>query len=364
MHTTNATPAAPFSCTYSPNLPELLQQLNCTLALSTFQAGKVIFLSATSADKLIQLPRSFASPMGLATDEHRLAIATKEEVLLLANASSMAPNYPVKPHTYDGLYLPRALYYTGQVDLHDMAFGQQGLLAVNTRFSCLCRMSFDYSFESFWQPRFISKLTPEDRCHLNGMAMLEGQPFCLSALGQTDTTEGWRAGKEQAGVLIDFESREVMAHSLPMPHSPRIYEGELYVLLSATGELVQVDVQRGSYEVIKRLGGFVRGMAKQGDYLFIGMSKLRANSSTFRDLPIAAKSLSCGIVVLHLPTGSLVGQLQYQSSVEEIYDVKILPGLRRPNVLSHQQEAHRMALSLPQTGYWMATQQQDQPEEK
>lgn len=260
--TTNTTPPPPFSCTYSPNLPELLQQLNCTLALSTFQAGKVIFLSATTADKLIQLPRNFNRPMGLATDEHRLAIATQEEVVLLSNASSMAPNYPVKPNTYDGLYLPRVLFFTGQVDLHDMAFGQEGLLAVNTRFSCLARMSFDYSFEPIWQPSFISKLTPEDRCHLNGVAMLEGQPFCVSALGQTDTAEGWRAGKQQGGVLIDYDSREAIAHSLPMPHSPRIYDGELFVLLSATGELVQVDVEKGSYEVVKRMDGFVRGMAK------------------------------------------------------------------------------------------------------
>ena len=86
-----------FTCSYSPNVPELLQQLNCTLALSTFQAGKVILLSAIDANKLVQLPRSFARPMGLATDAHRLAIATAAEVIVLANAPEMAPNYPPKP---------------------------------------------------------------------------------------------------------------------------------------------------------------------------------------------------------------------------------------------------------------------------
>ena len=104
--TPSTAPAAPFTCTYSPNLPELLQQLGCTLALSTFQAGKVIFLSAVDEHRLIQLPRSFRRPMGLATDQHRLAIATQEEVLVLANDARMAPNYPPKPKTYDGLYLP------------------------------------------------------------------------------------------------------------------------------------------------------------------------------------------------------------------------------------------------------------------
>ena len=355
--TQRTAPAAPFTCTYSPNLPELLQQLGCTLALSTFQAGKVIFLSAVDEHKLIQLPRTFRRPMGLATDQHRLAIATQEEVLVLANDARMAPNYPPKPDTYDGLYLPRALYFTGQVDLHDMAFGKQGLLTVNTRFSCLAKMSHDYSFEPIWQPDFISQLTPEDCCHLNGVAMQAGEPQYVSALGQTDTVEGWRDNKAHGGVLIDVASRAIVAADLPMPHSPRLYDGKLYVLLSATGELAQVDIDTGRYEVVNQLGGFVRGMARQGDYLFIGLSKLRKNSSSFHDLPIAEKAKHCGVVVLHLPTGSIVGQLTYTASVEELYDIKILPGLRRPNVLNHHKEAHRIALSLPDTGYWLKTEE-------
>ena len=344
---------APFSCTYSPNLPELLRQLHCTIVLSTFQASKVILLSAVSDDKIIQLPRHFVRPMGLATDAHRLAIATENEVVVLANAPDMAPNYPPKPGVYDALYLPRVVYYTGQVDLHDMAFSRDGLLAVNTRFSCLARMSHDYSFEPFWQPAFISQLAPEDRCHLNGMAMQQGEVRYASTLGQTDTPEGWRNTLERGGVLIDVASREIVAAELPMPHSPRLYGDQLYVLLSATGELAQVDVASGRYEVVKRLDGFVRGMARYQDYLFIGLSKLRKNSSTFWELPIADKALHCGITVLHLPTGSIAAQLRYESSVDELYDVKILPGLRRPNVLSPAKPEHRTALTTPTGGYWL-----------
>lgn len=346
-------PPAPFSCTYSPNIPELLQQLNCTLALSTFQAGKVIFLSAVDEHKLIQLPRTFRRPMGLATDERRLAIATQDEVLVLANDPNMAPNYPPKPRVYDGLYLPRVTYYTGQVDLHDMAFSNQGLITVNTRFSCLAKLSHDYSFEPIWQPDFISRLTPEDRCHLNGVAMQVGEPVYVSALGLTDVAEGWRDAKERGGVLIDVASQQMVAAELPMPHSPRLYDGQLYVLLSATGELAQVDVNTGRYTVVNRLEGFVIGMARQGDYLFIGLSKLRQNSSSFRDLPIAEKAKHCGVVVLHLPSGSVVGQITYAASVDELYDIKILPGLRRLNVLNHLKEDHRIALSLPNAGYWL-----------
>ena len=346
-------PPPPFACSYSSNVPELLQRLNCTLALSTFQAGKVILLSAVDANKLIQLPRNFARPMGLATDAHRLAIATEAEVVVLANVSEMAPNYPPKHNVYDGLYLPRTVYYTGQLDLHDMAFGRDGLLTVNTLFSCLARVSHDYSFEPLWQPPFVSELSPEDRCHLNGVAMHQGVPRYVSALGQTNTPEGWRKDKERGGVLIEVASREIVAAELPMPHSPRLYGGKLYVLLSATGELAQVDINTGRYEVVNSLGGFVRGMAQHGDYLFIGLSKLRQNSSTFADLPIAQQAVFCGITILHLPTGSVVGQIRYDSSVDELYDIKVLPGLRRPNVLNHTKEEHRTALITPQKNYWL-----------
>jgi len=297
--------------------------------------------------------------MGLATDAHRLAIATQDEVLVLANASNMAANYPPKPYVYDGLYLPRTLYFTGQVDLHDMAFSQQGLIAVNTRFSCLARMSHDYSFVPIWQPDFISKLTPEDCCHLNGVAIDNGMPKYVTALGQTDVAEGWREKKDSGGILIDFTSREVVARSLPMPRSPRLYDGQLYVLLSATGELAEVDVPSGQYEVVHRLDGFARGMAKHGDYLFVGLSKLRQNSSSFRDLSIAKKARQCGVVVLHLPSGSIVGQITYMASVDELYDVEVLPGLRRPNVLSHEKADHRIALSLPSNSYWMRQQEEE-----
>ena len=110
----------PFSCTYSPNLPELLWQLECTLVISTYQAGKAIFLSATSPDELVQLPRNFNTPMGLAVDGRRLAIATRDDIVVLANAPSLAKSFPRQPGKYGGLYVPQAIYFTGTVNIHDL----------------------------------------------------------------------------------------------------------------------------------------------------------------------------------------------------------------------------------------------------
>jgi uncharacterized protein (TIGR03032 family) len=137
-----------------------------------------------------------------------------------------------------------------------------------------------------------------------------------------------------------------------MPHSPRVIDGAVWALLSATGEIVKVDAARGSYDVVNRLEGFVRGMARFGDYLFVARSKLRPTASVFKDLEIARKSPTSGVTVLHIPTGAIVASLQYRSSVEEIFDVQVLPGLMRPGILNAREEVHQLALATPHATYW------------
>lgn len=345
-------PPPPFSCVYSPNLPELLLQLGCTIALTTYQAGKLIFFSPADANSLIQLPRNFKKAMGLAVDGRRLAIATKDEVIVLADASGLAKNYPPKPNTYDALYLPQAIYPVGMVDIHDMDWDKNGKLwAVNTRFSCLSVIDDNYSFTPKWFPPFIKKFVPTDLCHLNGMTMVNGMPKYVTMFAQSTTPKGWRPTVETSGLIMDVPSGEVVAQNLPMPHSPRWFDDGLYCLLSATGELIKVDTNTGKYDVISRFDGFVRGLAKHGDYLFVGLSKLRANASTFRDLPIAKRSINCGVEIVHLPTGAKVASLRYQSSVEELYDVQIIPKLR-PGILNHMKQDYRLALNTPQSDFW------------
>jgi len=182
----------PFACTHTPELPELLAQLNCSLAISTYQAGKVLMVSS-DGERLHLLPRQFDTPMGMVAQGNRLAVACAHDILVLAHDPRLGHSYPQKPAVYDTLYLPRQRFYTGAVAMHDMAWdGQGALLGTNTAFSCLCRVDGDYSFTPLWQPPFISVLQPEDRCHLNGLAMQAGVPKYVTALGTTDSRQGWR----------------------------------------------------------------------------------------------------------------------------------------------------------------------------
>ena len=362
---------APFASAFTPEVPDLLAGLRCSVALSTYQAGRVVVFSP-DGEGLAQLNRTFAAPMGLGVTGEgaglRLAVAETAAVHVLANAPTLAAGYPRQPGTYDALLLPRQTHYTGPLDLHDLAFvpsasgASAGLVAVNTRFSCLCRIggapgAAGPSFRPVWTPPFVSALAPEDRCHLNGLAVgADGEPAVVSALGAADTPRGWSDGRLTGGVLVDVETGETITGGLAMPHSPRLVARDdgaetLYVLLSATGRLATVDRESGAVTEVCDLGGFARGVSVRGDYLFVGVSKIRRRS-TFADLPVSETAGTAGVVVVHAPSGRVAGRISFRSSVEEIYDVAVLPEVARPGLVGPGQDVLGRAIPTAEGGYW------------
>jgi len=351
----NQNPITPFACKYTPQIPELLLKLNCSIVISTYQAGKLIFLSPKDENNLIQLPRTFNKPMGVAYDQlnGKLAVACKDEVIQFSNSKDLATHYPKSPGKYDSLFLPRQTFHTNDLDIHDLRFGTNGeLFAVNTLFSCIVKIDAEFNFTPFWNPPFIDSIVSEDRCHLNGMVMQNGKPKYATAFNRGNSIQSWRENKTKTGIVIDIDTNEIICEGLPMPHSPLLYKNELYVLLSATGELVKIDPAEKNYKVICKPGGFVRGMAVHKDYIFIGTSKLRKNSSAFSDLPVTNEQNEAGISIFYLPTGSLVGKITYLSSVDEIYDVMILPDFIRPNILNTINDEYKSAVMMPGKTFW------------
>ena len=301
----------PFAMQYTEQAPELLAELNSSLLLSTYQVGKVILIRS-DGKKLTQLLRDFPRAMGVALQGDRLAISSQNEIVITHNSPKLAHLYPKKPNTYDALFCPIATHYTGYVDMHDLSWLGDELIGVNTRFSCLCRIDNSYHFTPIWQPPFISKLESTDRCHLNGMAIAEGKVKYVTALGKSDKPEAWRSQKYTGGILMDVEKNEILLEGLPSPHSPRYSQGELYFLLSATGELARYKGKNKGYEVVNRFPGFVRGLSFCENYIFVGLSRFRSNKeTTFGDFPRDTKTLECGIDILHRKTGSIVAQIRY-----------------------------------------------------
>ena len=341
--------AVEFHYTQTDSFMALLKQLGASLLVSTYQANKLLVVRA-AAGGLSILVRTFEKPMGLAVDCHRLALGTRNQIWFLRNASDIAPRIePVGAH--DACFLPRSSHITGDIAVHEIAWGGDDLWVVNTRFSCLCTLHPDYSFVPRWRPPFVTALAAEDRCHLNGLSMEADRPRYVTALGETDTRGGWRPGKATGGCLIDVPSGAIVAGGLSMPHSPRLHEGQLWLLESGTGRLAVVNPATGTCQPVAEIPGFARGLAMIGPYAFIGLSKVR-ETATFGGLPIAQRlsELKCGVAVVDLRSGQMVGLLEFQTAVEEIFDVQILPGLHFPEVVGFQKEAVHHTFVVPGKG--------------
>ena len=272
---------------HTSNLPALFAQWQISLVVSTYQAGKVI-LVRNDHGVLNTHFRTFAKPMGIAADQARLTIGGANTVWFYRNMPAVAPKLePVGTH--DACYVPRRLHVTGDIDIHELAYdGDHELWVVNTRFGCLCTLDADHSFSPRWRPPFVSALAPEDRCHLNGLAMVEGHPRYVTALGDTDTPGGWRASKANGGILMDIERHEVVLRGLSMPHSPRWYGGALWLLESGQGSLAVVDLQQRRWRTVAEMPGFTRGLDFVGPLAFIGLSQVR-ETAVFSGIPLVER---------------------------------------------------------------------------
>ncbi|MFM9962606.1 MAG: TIGR03032 family protein [Planctomycetaceae bacterium] len=429
-----AAPQPTLTSQHTSSFAELLDQLGISLAVTTYQAGKLVLLSAENGTINTHF-QSFNKPMGLAVAGDRLAIGTALEIWEYHNAPAVAKRVGrvrdgesrgsageegtgTQQLTLDSCFLPRGSQTTGDIQIHEMLWtsfnrtpqarafpsiqaashdqnahacglrlnesvpsGESELWFINTRFSCLCTRDFRYTFVPRWRPPFISAIAPEDRCHLNGFCevppsfnrtpqarafpsiqaashdqnahacglRLNEPSFFVTALGETDTQGGWRADKRSGGILMETGSNEVLLRGLSMPHSPRVFNNQLWVCESGTGTIGRVDLQAGRYEPIASLPGFTRGVDFHGRYAFIGLSQVR-ESAVFSGIPIAERPLSeraCGVWVIDMVTGETVAWLKFDDGVQEIFAVTVLPNSRWPDLINDQPKLIADSFILP-----------------
>jgi uncharacterized protein (TIGR03032 family) len=314
---------------YTHSLPPLLSQLGVSLLVSTYQAGKVVAVGVAQGELTLSY-HNFERAMGLAVKPDGLAVAARAQVWLLPAAPDLAAR--VEPAgRHDACFLTRSSHFTGEIQAHELAWGRDELWLVNTAFGCLCTLDGRHSFVPRWRPPFLTSLTADDRCHLNGLALADGQPRYVTALAETDTPQGWRANKVESGCLIDVPSGQTVARGFAMPHSPRVHHSRVWMLHSGAGQLVLIDPMNGKVETVTELPGYTRGLAMYDRFAFVGLSRIR-ETSTFGGMPIAERrpELKCGVGVVDLTTGRLMAHLEFVTGVEEIFDVQVVPGVRCP----------------------------------
>jgi uncharacterized protein (TIGR03032 family) len=336
-----------FGSVFTRGFPEILDRLGISIMVSTYQSGRVVLLRAEDATTLNTHFRALASPMGIAVGPASVAIGTQREVWDYRNQREITARLePAGKH--DACFVPRNVHYTGDIRIHEVGFASNQLWVVNTRFSALCTIDADHSFVPHWRPKFVSHLAPEDRCHLNGMTIIDGRVRYVSALGATNEPQGWRETKADGGVLVDVDSGEIVAHGLSMPHSPRWYAGRFWILESGKGTIATLDLASGKVETIAELPGFTRGLAFAGPFAFIGLSQVR-ESNIFGGIPLVdrVKERLCGVWVLDLRNGEIVAFLQFKGAVQEIFDVQVLHGVRYPELLEPTSELIANSYVLP-----------------
>ena len=340
-----------YQITYSTSIIELISKEKISVALSTYQAGKVILIS--SRDGILnQLPISFKKPMGIAIQGSKLAVACIDEIQLFSKEEQNKVSKKIELNEFDNIYLHRATYHTGVLDLHDLEFGEGMIWGVNTLFSCLAVYDINFSFRPKWKPPFISKLVPEDNCHLNGMALLNHLPKYATALSKDDTKQGWRNDKLNTGILMEVPSGEIILESLSMPHSPRLHNDQLYVLESGNGNLLKVSPSEKKSEVIFNFNCFVRGLSFYKNYALIGKSKIRDTSKDFEDLEVKENSTNAGLIFFDMIKKEIIGEINYETDIEEIFDVQILENTENPVIISTQLEKINDVITFPGNAFW------------
>ena len=334
-----------------------LAQVNASLVFTTYRVGKVFLIGMQPDGRLSVFERTFNRCMGLCAAGDGFFMSSLFQLWRFDNVLDRGRSH----NGYDRAYVPMSGHTTGDLDIHDMAVDHKGrLVFVNTLFSCLATAGGKASFVPLWRPPFVSKLAAEDRCHLNGLAMDQGKPAYVTAVAPTDVADGWRDKRANGGCVVDVRTNAIVASGLSMPHSPRLYRGKLWLLNSGTGEFGTVDPASGRFEPVAFCPGYLRGLAFIGDYAVVGLSRARQNH-TFAGLALDEAlrkknaEAQCGIYVIDLRSGDAVHWLRLEGIVEELYDVIVLPGVRRPMAFGFKTDEIRRVVkmgAMPEGAPW------------
>jgi uncharacterized protein (TIGR03032 family) len=338
-----------FELTASPYFSAWLAAQRASLAFTTYQTAKLFLIGLQLNGRLSIFERTLERVMGLHASASTLHLSTLYQIWRFENALAPGETF----HGYDAVYTPRESHVTGELDVHDISLDGEGQVVFsNTLFNCLATLDPHHSFRPLWVPPWISKLVPEDRCHLNGVALRDGRARYVTAVSRSDVTDGWRDKRRGSGIAVDIDTNEVVCEGLSMPHSPRWHRETLWLIDSGSGFFGRVDLEKRSFERLVFCPGFARGLAFLGHWALIGLSDRRENR-TFQDLDLEENlkahdaETRAGLLVVDLRDFSTPHWLRLGGVVRELYDVGVLPDVRRPMAVGFQTDEIRRYLSFP-----------------
>ena len=320
--------ACPFE--HSENLVEILGQIEGSLLLTTYQAGCVAAIGVSLGSLFVSVHR-YERAMGLAIAADRIAIGGGPQIWYLQSMPALA-RYIQPAGKFDSCYVTRSSHVTAEIHSHEMAFAGPQLWFVNTLFSCLCTLHPQMSFLPHWKPQFVSAMAPEDRCHLNGLALENGRPRYVTALSQTDTAQGWRPVKAHGGVLIDVPGNAIVRTVCRCPTPPGCTRaGSGCSIPGPPGWSPSTRAADRSRpwpsSRASRVGSPSRALTPSS------VCPGSANRPPLETCPSRKRDeLKCGMAVVELASGKIASLFEFKEGIHEIFAVEVLGGTACPAI--------------------------------
>jgi uncharacterized protein (TIGR03032 family) len=322
----------------SRGLAGWLASSRISIAISSYQTGRVYLVGSDKQGRVSFFERIFERAMGIVGNAQRIYLGGLYQLWRFENV--LRPNEVIHGQ-FDKCYVPRNAQTIGDLDIHELGICKNGkVVFVNTKYSCIAELSQTHSFKPIWKPAFISKLAPEDRCHLNGLAMVDGAPKYVTAVCKSDAVDGWRDRRMAGGVVIDMDTNEIVCEGLSMPHSPRWANGKLWVLNAGTGHIGWVDFKTKSFVPLAFLPGFLRGLSIVGNIAAVGLSKPR--NKRFEGLQLDEELTKrdvepwCGVQIISLTNGDVMHWIRFEGDISEIFDIAFLPNVKNPMMVGQR----------------------------
>jgi len=351
----------------SEKFSKILKDFKISLAITSYHSNRLFFLKSDNVNIKISSYK-FKSPMGLYIDKDKLTIGTYTQIINFKRNDKVLnqiQNGSLDDETkYTSKILEKdkekmkqwrnnrekelkiikeadTLYHlinsvtTGMINIHDIAWEDNKIWMVNSTFSCLSTLDQNYNFIAEWKPAFITNLVAQDKCHLNGMAMVNGKPKYVTTFNKSNDKDFWKKEREHNGTLIDIDTNEILLNNLIMPHSPKYYQNNIYFSEAGTGIVFKYNLETKEKEEIVKLQGFTRGIAFYDTFMFIGLSQVRS-SDIQNPLPLTLmyNQTFSGVWIINLEDNSEVAYYRFEDDVEQVYDINIIENSINPELLN------------------------------
>lgn len=317
-----------------------LNNNNCSVVVSCYRKHKLFCIGRDGVGEISTVFVDTMRPMGLAT--HGKTIYASNIGNIIRYVGKGEENHPEWGY-FDENYYPQNVSLCGDNDIHDLKVASDGTLYyVSALFNCICKPSMTKSFETVWIPPWITPINGkppcEDRCHLNGLCLVNDKPRFVTAACTEDYYSAWRDHQGE-GVVYDIVNNEFVCEGLWAPHSPRWYNNRLWIGEAGTGHFGYIDLEKKKFIPVVFIPGFIRGITFINKYAIINTSMDR-HDYAFKDLPlghIIEKSGHtrpiAGFHIFDLHDGVIKHHFEFLDPKTELYDIVCLKGVRRPRIV-------------------------------